>query len=215
MNKFEIKTLLNKENPIIFEIGANDGSDTSDFLSTFSKCTIHCFEPDKRAIVRFKNKPELSNPRCFFNEIAIGNIDGTIDFHESSGTAGGGFSNYGDWDKSGSIKKPKNHLIQNPWCHFDNTVKINVMKLDSYVKENKIDFIDFIWADVQGAEEDLILGGLNTLNEKVKYLFTEVDFDEAYENAITLEKIQELLPNFEVVKKMEYDVLLINKKFKL
>ena len=40
--------------------------------------------------------------------------------------------------------------------------------LDSWVKANKINKIDFIWADVQGAERELILGGLKTLNEKTE-----------------------------------------------
>ncbi len=163
MNKSDIKNLLNKNNPVIFEIGTNDGGDTQGFLNEFTNCIIHCFEPDKRALIKFKNR--INDSRCILNEIAISNIDGILDFYESSGNTGGVHTQYGDWDKSGSIKKPKNHLIQHSWCHFDNIVKIPTMKLDTYVElNNNIPYIDFIWADVQGAEEDLILGGLNTLN---------------------------------------------------
>jgi hypothetical protein len=54
------------------------------------------------------------------------------------------------------------------------------------VEENDISFIDFIWADVQGAEEDLILGGLDTLRKRTKYLFTEYNNSEMYEGQINL-----------------------------
>jgi 2-O-methyltransferase len=212
MNKSEIKQLLGKDNPVIFEIGANDGGDTYGFLNTFPNCKMYCFEPDKRAIEKFKAR--IKNPNCTLYECGIGNIDGELDFHESSGNPGGAHTHFGDWDKSGSIKKPKNHLIQHEWCKFNKVSKIQITKLDTFTESNNIGLIDFIWADVQGAEDDMILGGLKTLNDNVKYLFTEVDTDEAYEGAITLDRILELLPNFEVVKRFEYDVLLINKKYK-
>jgi FkbM family methyltransferase len=213
MNQLEIKTLLNKENPTIFEIGANDGENSSIFLRMFSNIKLFCFEPDRRAISKFKTRINQADARCKLYEAAIGNIDGSIDFHESSGNPGNNITNY-DWDKSGSIKKPKNHITQHVWCKFNNVVKVDVIKLDTFMETNNIDFIDFIWADVQGAEADMILGGLDTLNSKVKYLFTEVDFNEAYEGAPTVDKILELLPNFEVVNQFENDILLINKKFK-
>jgi FkbM family methyltransferase len=214
MDKLEIKNLLGKENPIIFEIGANDGGDTFGFLRTFRDIKLYCFEPDRRAISKFKTRINKSDIRCKLYEVAIGNINGTVDFYESSGNPGNGLEHYGDWDKSGSIKKPKNHITQHEWCKFNNVVKVDVIKLDTFIENNDINFIDFIWADVQGAEEDMILGGLDTLNSKVKYLYTEVDYDESYEGAATLDRILELLPNFEIAQQFECDVLLINKKFK-
>jgi len=213
MNHIQIKKLLDKDNPVIFEIGANDGSDSLGFLNRFHNITLYCFEPDSRAIARFKNKINQNDVRCKLYEVAIGNLNGTIEFNESSGNPGGGHESYGDWDKSGSIKKPKGHL-NHKWCKFDKVSIVNIIKLDTFMESNDIPLIDFIWADVQGAEEDMILGGLNTLNSKVKYLYTEFDDNEAYEGAAPLNKLLELLPNFEIVEKFEYDVLLINKKFK-
>ena len=54
MRKEDIKILLNKENPVILEVGTNDGEDSEEFLKVFEKIQLYCFEPDPRAIKRFK-----------------------------------------------------------------------------------------------------------------------------------------------------------------
>lgn len=211
MNKYDILTMIGKENPTILEIGSNDGDDTVGFLQTFYKLNLYCFEPDIRAIQKFKS--HINDPRCKLIEIAIGNVDGEIEFYQSGGNPGGEYVKFGDWDKSSSIKKPKNHLLQHQWCNFDKTTKVQCKKLDTWVSENSIEFIDFIWADVQGAEEDLILGGINTLKNKTAYLYTEYNNNEMYEKQINLDKIVSLLEVFSVVKVFENDVLLKNRNF--
>src|SRR5438876_436268 len=50
----EIATLLAKSNPTILEIGCNDGGDTLAFLRLMPQAKLYCFEPDPRAIRRFK-----------------------------------------------------------------------------------------------------------------------------------------------------------------
>lgn len=142
----------------------------------------------------------------------MGNIDGEIDFYQSTGIAPG-WEHYGDWDKSGSIKQAKKHLIDLPWCKFKQGRRIKCKKLDTWTQENNINFIDFVWADVQGAEEDLILGGLNTLQNKTKYFYTEFSNDESYAGQINLETINKLLQGFSQVRIIENNVLLINNRF--
>ena len=50
----DLKSLLNKENPFIVEIGCNDGTDTANFYNLFSNPTVLCFEPGQKAIDLFK-----------------------------------------------------------------------------------------------------------------------------------------------------------------
>ena len=208
MNKIDIKKLLgNIENPVILEIGTNDGEDSEQFIKTFTDIQLHCFEPDPRAILRFKERMKnYSNYNLY--EIAISNINGFIDFHLSGGK-NPGMPNYGDWDKSSSIKKPKYHLLQHKWCNFNKTIKIKTIKLDDWFKDKNIENIDFIWVDVQGAEKELIEGSLETL-KKTSYLYTEFDNVELYEGQLKLDDILKMLPDFEVVKCIENNVLLKN-----
>ena len=78
-------------------------------------------------------------------------------------------------------------------------MEIKTKKLDTWVKENEIPLIDFIWADVQGAERELIEGGKETLNKKTRYFYTEFSNEELYEDQPTLDEICRLLPNFKII----------------
>ena len=83
------------------------------------------------------------------------------------------------------------------------------MRLDYWTALNKIGNIDFIWADVQGAEEDLILGGRQTL-KRTRFFYTEYYDNECYAGQINLDKIYDLVNQFLILKKYKNDVLLEN-----
>lgn len=212
MNKFDIKKLLeNIKNPTILEIGANDGKDSEEFLKIFKKIKLFCFEPDPRAILLFKSRViKKYSKKVKLFEMAISNKDGYINFWMSDSDSKSPVGK--DWNKSGSIKQPLYHLIYHKWCKFNKVINVKTLKLDTWVKENDIDIIDFIWADVQGAEVDLINGGIDTLNNKVRYFYTEYSNIKMYASDSSIKAITNLLPNFEIVKIFDNDILLKNKK---
>jgi hypothetical protein len=76
--------------------------------------------------------------------------------------------------------------------------------------EQAVDSIDFIWADVQGAEVDLINGGRATLSN-TRYFYTEYSNRELYAGHIDLKTLLKSLPEFEVVHRYETDMLLRNR----
>jgi len=206
MKKQTVKKLLQKNNPIVLEIGASSGQDTKTFLREFPDIQLYCFEPDPRCLEIHKS--QINDPRCQLYEIAISDVDGEAEFYQSSGYYEG-FSEYADWLQSSSLKMPKNHLEVHPWCKFENKVKVPTRRLDTWFAENYIEEIDFIWADVQGAEENLIKGGLQTLSH-AKYFYTEYEDDELYEGQITLAQIKALLPKFKAIGYFGNNVLFKN-----
>lgn len=202
-----------KNASVILEIGSNDGTDSYGLLEAYKDASLYCFEPDPRGINKFKSN--IKNIRCLLFEVAIGDKDGTCDLYMSGGIAPN-HERYGCWDKSSSIKKPKGHLISKPWCNFDKIISVPIMRLDTWVSNNNISDVDLIWADVQGAEREMIIGGYNTL-KFTKFLYTEYDKKdniEEYEGAIDINEIEYLLPDFEIIEIFEYDVLLKNKFIK-
>jgi len=199
------KELLGKENPIIFEIGANDGTDTVEFFKEFQSPTLHCFEPDPDTFAQF-----LRNTLRFSRHItpvcaAVADINGELEFNVSSNNG-----------LSSSLKEPRMHIPIHPNVLFTHKKMVKTITLDSYAELNKIHFCDLVWMDTQGAE-DLVIKGGQEFFKKVKYVYTEFSNVELYEGAIGKSEIERLLPNFRIVRVVrewmaDGDVLLINKE---
>jgi FkbM family methyltransferase len=203
-----------QDNPFVIEFGACDGFHTRIMLNILNSekpnYIYHLFEPVKDLIEPLINTLKSNSRVKAFNE-AVGSKTGSFIFYQSSGgiTKNGVLidSYYG----SSSIRKPKIALQYWKEMRFAETI-CNTITFDDYlIRENLSDkIIDFIWADIQGAEVDLILGGEKAF-KNVRYFYTEYSDVEIYEGEITLEKILELMPNFEIVEDYNGDVLLKNK----
>jgi len=204
--------LCKSEQPCLFlEIGANDGGDTQRLLDAFPATRVECFEPDPRAVRLWRAAVKSSRARL--HEIAIGSKDGTTIFHTSSGSPTGRERDFPEgWHLSGSIRRPTGHLSAHPWCEFTSTIEVPVRTLDSWAAAEDISEVDFIWADVQGAEIDVIQGGQATLS-RTRYLYTEYCDVELYEGQQTLEKLLEQMPGWVVHTRFSGDVLLENERF--
>jgi len=204
----EIRLLVERDDPVILELGCHDGEDSRRFLAEFPQIRLHCFEPDPRPIARF----QIDDPRCTLHQIAIAAEDGPVKFYLSGGRPPD--DRMPDWDLSSSIHKPTGHLIAHPWCTFTRTCRVQGMRLDSWHKQHsEITMIDFLWADLQGAEGDLIHGGRETLRNHTKYLYTEFYDTPMYEGQLTRKQILSALPEFEPLGIYEgYNILLQNRK---
>lgn len=216
MNKNSIRKLCNSDHPILFEIGCAEGLDTEDFVRTFVDLDfkLYCFEPYEQNAIEFKNV--IKDTRVKFYQVAIGNVDGEVDFNISLGK-----NIY-----SSSLREPGEamfktwaNLFPNRYSFGKTTVKS--VRLDTFVEDNHIKLIDFIWMDVQGAEDLVIEGGRKTFDKKVRYLYTEYSNQEIYVGEPSLKKILKMLPNYSVIEnfpnktgdKKGGDVLLKNNVF--
>jgi 2-O-methyltransferase len=81
-----------------------------------------------------------------------------------------------------------------------------IMTLDTWSELHQITEADFIWADVQGAESDLVEGAARFLRSS-RYFYTEYSNEEWYEGQITLAGLLERLPDFDLVKRYPMDAL--------
>ncbi|KRR06458.1 methyltransferase [Bradyrhizobium jicamae] len=203
-----IISLIQKPDPVILDIGCNDGTDSECFLRLRPKAQLYCFEPDPRAAARFKKNLNGCLDKVKLFEFAVSDRNGRIDFHPSNGDG-----KAKEWDLSGSIRRPKNHLTEYDWVRFDRPFSVETRRLDDWCNEANLNQIDLIWMDVQGAESDVIAGGRQTLSN-TRFVYTEYSDQELYEGQLSLQAILELLPSFEVVTHyphgVEGDVLLRN-----
>ncbi len=194
------------EDAIIYEIGANTGTDTVQLAKMFPKGFIFAYEPVPDNFGKL-----VSNCRSLSGEfadielfnLALGSKIGALEFYPS---------NQG---LSGSILRPLEHLKIYPNVSFLNPIQVFCTKLD--YETWRLGHIDFVWMDVQGAELDVISGGFETFTRKVKYLKTEFNKVEMYEGAPNLDTILKALPNYRLVEIIwecdtEGDALLINRE---
>ena len=197
----EIADLVQVDFPVILEIGANDGTDTIEFSNAFPNGSIYCFEPDPRAANDWRKNVLKSNAQLF--EMAISNKNGVLEFHQSDFRKG---SSTQQWHFSGSTRKPKHHLERYKNIVFEKTIQVKSGKLDDWCEEHGIYKIDFLWADVQGAEGDLIEGAGEILRT-TKYFYTEYSNKEMYDGQWGLKKIAQSLPNHKLIKVWKHDAL--------
>lgn len=240
IEKSQIRELLKKDDPLVLELGAHRGGDAKQFLEEFGSIKIYCFEPDPRCIKRFKKN--IKDLRCTLIEAAVSDKDGVALLTMSTGydpqavppkniawfVKAFGLRRFylqflklikRDWDLSSSIKTPTQHPKTYPWMEFKKQVEVKTISLDSWVKQNDIRLIDFIWSDIQGAEREMIRGATEAL-KITRYLYTEYGETNVYAGAMTREETIALMQehDFKVVPKyskqgLEGNLLFKNKNY--
>ncbi len=176
----------------VLEIGAHDGKDTRRLLKAFPQANLYAFEPDPRSAAKFRQRGE--HPRLRFHETAVGAEDGRATFFASGGAP------------------PEGTAMQAMLVTFEKTIDVSVVRLDTWTQAEDIGDIDLIWADVQGAEADLVRGGRETL-KRTRWFYTEYSNDEWYEGQPTLSQLLAMLPGYSVHVRYPMDVLLRNAAF--
>lgn len=195
----------------IIECGAHDGSDSYSLRRTFPHASIFSFEPDPRNIAKIR---ERGIDRVVdLNAAAVGDRDGTAPFHLSSANMSKdcpAWIRSPEWSGSSSLKQPVEHLERHPWCEFNQTLDVPILKLDTFQTVKGLANLDLIWADVQGAE-DLLIAGAQKALASCSYFYTEYGETQEYAGQLGLAQIMTRLPGiWEVVRQFPYDVLLRN-----
>jgi len=197
----EVAALVNgQQQPFVLEIGAHEGHDTLLLLEALPTATIFCFEPDPRCRAAWTGR--IRNSRATLVPRAIANVWGFHRWYASHGRIDNGRIKTEDWNYSSSLLKPSGHLQRDPSITFSDSDQVETMPLDGWYREHEPRLIDFIWADVQGAEALLILGGQNALAH-TRWLYTECHQQQAadpelYERAPDLRAILAFLPSFDL-----------------
>jgi FkbM family methyltransferase len=162
-------------------VGANDGGEIWRLRSAYPKSRFLCFEPSPKWYARLTQSfrgIEFVESR----ELALSESAGTATFHELA------------LDGNGSLLAPD--LTQ--WSKVTQTTEsapesfsVNVSTLDE--EAAKLERIDLLWVDVQGAEGKVLAGGTQTLS-RVAAVFLEVWLTQpAYEGGALFPEINSRL----------------------
>ena len=100
--------------------------------------------------------------------------------------------------QSNSLLEPSLHLKQYPHIVFENTIDVEMVKLDDFIDKNykeEITNYNMINIDVQGYELEVFKGASNTL-ENIDYIITEVNRDEVYVGCAKVNELDEFLKKY-------------------
>lgn len=204
--------------PFVIEFGVCDGYHSGLMIEaiqhTQKPFIYHGFEPNKdlhpQILDSLKRFLLFNSGLISLFPNAIGLFNEEVDFYKSGGTKVVKGQVADHYYGSSSIRKPKLVIDSFPGMTFEKE-RVWTKSLDKHIEQCKlVGFpIDFIWCDIQGAEADLIKGGIETF-KNVRYFYTEYDNSESYEGQTNLAGLLELLPDFEVVEDYGGDILLRN-----
>lgn len=187
-----VRSYIAAENPILFDVGANEGQTIKKMIATCPEAIIYAFEPGKKCFESIKSTFKHSNVNL--HNLAIGEICGVVEFNEYS------------WSALNSVLKRAYGTAT-----IDNTYSVEVVTIDTFCKKNGIRTINLLKTDTEGYELNVLKGASEMIKQnKVQFVYVEILFNENYVGQSSFGEIYNFLieNSFELVR--FYDVLYTN-----
>ena len=144
------RLFIRRQNPVIFDIGANMGRWTSAMLKRCDgNCTpqIVMFEPQSQC---WPELEKIAGPQVTLTKSAVSNRDGVLTF----------FHGEKDETESASAYRSEHFKIANK-------IEVPCISLDTYILSNALDRIDFIKMDIEGHELEALKGAVQSLSSSI------------------------------------------------
>ena len=168
-----IKKILNNNIDTVLDVGAHEGEFALSLNKSFNIKKIISFEPNKKIFSKLKNNTKRNSNIEIVNS-GVGekkerkNLNVNVESSSSSINELRIDSNY----------YKKKFFLTNLFKGnvIEEKVSINVIKLDDYINENKIENIDLLKIDTEGFEFNVLKGAHKNL-EYIKIIYFEHHFD--------------------------------------
>lgn len=144
---------IKREDPIIFDVGANIGTYTTWMAKHFPKGKIYAFEPQRLVFQILCGNMALNN---FYNthiyNFGLGSENNTIEFYEPNYYMGEDFGIFS--------------LVEDKIIHkSQEKAVVDIYTLDYFVEHYKVPHIDFIKIDAEGMDLDVLKGAEQSLKK--------------------------------------------------
>ena len=182
---------------MLFDVGGCEGFSSIRYSKLFTKASSYIFEPVPKNIEKIKsNKKSHQLERLTLVEKALSSKEGTAAFYVSSGNPNKNKTSKDEsvdfGNKSSSLLEP--HLTKevHPWLKFKEKIEVNTTTLKRFCHTEKLNNIDFMHMDVQGAELKVLKGAGDTISN-IKSIWLEVERIPLYKNQALKNEIEAFL----------------------
>lgn len=177
----DLKTLIGQiKQPMIFDVGCNQGFVAEKYLHEWPAAVLHCFEPlpDVAEVARSRFANYL---QANVHNLALCDHNGTISFNRTAAS-----------DSSSLLRPNRDSLPVSYQAVLATAAVIEVpcATLDEFCTTRGIERIDLLKLDVQGAELSALKGAADLLKRRaIAVIFSEVYFLPFYDQQPLFEDI--------------------------
>ncbi|MCR5701978.1 MAG: FkbM family methyltransferase [Lachnospiraceae bacterium] len=140
---YENHNVYMKKGDVVINCGASIGLFSQ--IAINRGCFVHAFEPAKKQLeILHKSLSNYNKDMWTINGVALSDKSGEHDFYVHK-----------SFEYDGFYKKKDNIDL----------IKVHTITLDEYVENNKLEKVDFIKANIEGAERNMLIGAKNILRE--------------------------------------------------
>lgn len=191
------KYLSNNQIKLCLDVGANIGN-YSKLLLEETNSKVISFEPMPFNFKKLSNNLSDYSDRTILVNKGISSKSGTLDINYNENLPS--FASF--------IRESNHHeYVQN-----NETLEIEVISIDDFIRENHITEIDFIKIDVEGFESEVIEGAFETFNSiKPKYVQIEYGWHQLIRN-VNLNYFAKKLSNYNVYQLTYNNMKLVDPK---
>lgn len=191
-----LRRLIKEKNPVIFDVGANDGLSLQEFKSWWNGSIVHCFEPQEECLsLMEKRMRDLSISDVILNKVAVGDkTEKNVKFFSHELTTGlSGFNkiniNSVDSIRIDELKKESNNKLEEHYSKLNHERFVDILRLDEYMNNAGINHVDLLKIDTQGYEPEVI-SGLGERLSDVNVIVTELMLYDYYERSMSFSDIE-------------------------
>lgn len=169
--------LLPRPVKCVVELGARDCAETLAFAKRFPTAEIYAFEcnPDTLPLCRERIQDK---PQIHLIEAAVSDESGPINFYQIDTQRTRTDYPGGNPGASSLFRSSGTYPLED---YVQKSITVGAVTLQDFFRKNKIESVDLLWMDIQGAEL-LALRGTGTDLSKIKLIHLEVEFFEIYKD---------------------------------
>jgi FkbM family methyltransferase len=193
-----LKLLIKDAAPVIFDVGANNGSSLAEFKAWWPNATIHCFEPQDECWPELDARvTQYTSGSVFINKVGAGETESEgLTFYTHDLTTGQSGFNRINTKSRDSIRlqelSDSQQALELYAASLNHTREVPLIRLDRYIVNSSVNKVNLLKIDTQGYEPE-VLAGLGDRLTDIDVVITELMFYDFYERSLSFSDIEKYL----------------------